>query len=216
MNASRPPAFFKFPENALDWIRDEHDRQLTLLNNFDCLLSRGPFDRIPHEAERLALYLTRDAVMHTQDEEENLFPLMKLRCKAEDEIDALLLHLSWEHNVDRFLTIHTIIDLRNLNAMPRLHQQRELRHRLGKFIETQQRHINQENDSVLPLARRRLTHKDIEDMGRHMIARRNSAKISSNNCDPAAPRVPIRERFSEGYQSIISKCKFARPFVNGN
>ena len=48
---------------------------------------------------------------------------------------------------------------------------------LRTFAEAQRRHIAWENSLVLPLARKRLTAKDLETMGRNMAARRGIAYL---------------------------------------
>lgn len=197
MIASEQPAIDKSHGNALDWIREEHGRQLTLFDNVESFLEREFYDQAVDEAGHLVAYLTHDAVLHMQDEEEDLFPQMRLRCKAEDEIDTILLQLTWEHNLDRFLIIDSVIDLKNIIAVSAPHQLHVLGQRLLKFTEVQRRHIGWENDIVLPLARKRLRREDLKIMADNMTARRNRANALRNTFDRATPHVDSREWISK-------------------
>ena len=63
-------------------------------------------------AKRLLAYLTKDLPLHCQDEEEDLFRMLRLRCRPEDGIDAILAELDRDHATEMFLAHSIAVDLK--------------------------------------------------------------------------------------------------------
>src|SRR5690606_38485682 len=106
------------------------------------------------------------------DEEGELFPLIRLRCRAEDGFDALLAMLQDEHQKDDALAEGLCTGLRHLAAGQRLTDAVAFRQHVAAFTEALRRHLSWENEVLLPLARKRLTAADKQLIGRSMAARR--------------------------------------------
>ena len=156
----------------LEAIRLEHDLQLLLCERLLKLANDQEVGSVAQVAETLLAYLTSDLPLHAMDEEEDLFPLLKLRCHPGDGFDAVLAQLEFEHSVDKVLAHHIVIDLKEIAGARALSSSMRFFADLRSFAECQRRHLAWENGVVLPLAGKRLTPPDLAEMGRNMAARR--------------------------------------------
>lgn len=163
---------FLFP---LDFIRSEHDRQVALYDRLAELANDYQLGPVSKEAETLIAFLTEDLPLHGKDEEEDLFRLLKLRCRPEDGFDGILAQLEFEHSLDTVLAHHIVIDLEAIADRKTLESPMRIFMNLRTFVEAQRRHLAWENGVVLPLAQKRLDPGDLEEMGRNMAARRGMA-----------------------------------------
>ena len=164
----------------LEVIRLEHDRQLLLCERLLQLANDQEVGPVAQVTETLLSYLTSDLPLHAMDEEEDLFPLMKLRCHPGDGFDAVLAKLEFEHSVEKVLAQHIVIDLREIVGARALRSSMRIFADLRCFTECQQRHLAWENGMVLPLADKWLTPADLAEMGRNMAARRGITVIPQN------------------------------------
>lgn len=163
------PEAFRRP---LDVIRLEHERQARLCDRLEALAAESRSAPEAGCVEALLAYLSEDLAWHTEDEERDLFPMLRARCTPEDGIEEILDQLSREHDLDRDLAGFLIGDLEacagRLTPLPPLRFFINAR----AFAETQRRHLGWENGLVLPLARKRLRPDDLDALGRNMAARR--------------------------------------------
>lgn len=163
------PESFRSP---LDVILSAHARQHAISG---WLLEQVDGRRLqPVQAESRALltFLTRDLPLHHQDEEEDLFPLLRSRCRPDDGIDAILAELDRDHAAESFLVRDIAVDLRAIAGGKPPESAARLLASLRLFAEGQRRHLHWENQVVVPLTEKRLTAKDLEALGRKMAARR--------------------------------------------
>ncbi|MGF1627880.1 MAG: hemerythrin domain-containing protein [Kiloniellaceae bacterium] len=161
------PALLSDP---LDFFFAEHYRQRKLCNLMEQLATAAALDA--PVATGILDFLRHDMVLHVQDEEEDLFPLMRLRCAPADEIERVLSALTAEHAGDRHLSglvveglEAALADGRPPSACPRL------REAMVDFVRNQRRHLALENSVVLPLARLRLTADDLVALSARMTRR---------------------------------------------
>ena len=167
--SSLTPGKFLSP---LDAILLEHDRQRAVADWLLELANNQQLGPVLEEAAALLTFLTHDLLLHHKDEEDDLFPMLRLRCKPEDQIDRILAELDRDHAAESFLTrniavdLHVIVDGRNLENPARFLRS------LCVFAEGQRKHLSWENKAVLPLASKRLTPEDLGALGRNMAARR--------------------------------------------
>lgn len=123
--------------------------------------------------EEIHVFLESDLPVHIIDEEDDLFPLLRRRCEADDQIEKVLGLLSGEHAND----MHGASEVKALVAKA-LSENRglasyaEAARIIPSFCHSQKRHIAVENAVVLPIARLRLTARDLRDLGRRLAARR--------------------------------------------
>jgi hypothetical protein len=81
--------------DALDLIAEEHLQAREICALLDRVADRGA--ATPEEAERARAFLGERLELHLADEREDLFPLLRRRCTAEDEIARILDRLEAEH-----------------------------------------------------------------------------------------------------------------------
>ena len=83
--------------SPVDFLFAEHYRQRVVLNHLERVAADLAMPDWTRVAKAILEYLRRDLPYHVQDEERDLFPLMRKRCPSEDRIDAVFRILSAEH-----------------------------------------------------------------------------------------------------------------------
>ncbi len=154
----------------LDYILADHLRQRVL-----CVLCErlADADRIDIELTRETLdYLKNDMVVHVIDEEQDLFPLIRRRAEPGDEIETALGQLSGEHADDEELANKIIAGLELCLPSPDQPLGDDIKAALRSFARNQRLHLALENATVMPLAKIRLTERDLKDLSARMAARR--------------------------------------------
>jgi hemerythrin-like domain-containing protein len=153
----------------LDYIFAEHFRQRVLCNVLE-LIANG--DRPDRRLVAASIkFLRNDFAPHIQDEEQDLFPLLRRRAEPEDRVDQLISQLSEEHASDK-LDVQDIVN--GLQALLRrtVSVQSSFARLLRRFVANERHHLTVENAIILPLARLRLTHDDLLTLGHRMAERR--------------------------------------------
>ncbi len=158
--------------DPLEFIRDDHARQLRMCNLLDAFTEKLELEPVMPLASALLEYLTGDLPLHTEDEEQDLRPVLEQRCEPEDNLDEVLKQLTREHELNRDLVSFMIEDLEALADGRTLSNPVRLMMNVKEFSETQRQHVTWEERVLLPLARQRLTADDLAAIGRNMAARR--------------------------------------------
>jgi hemerythrin-like domain-containing protein len=154
-----PPQLLHDP---LAYIAAEHGGQRALCNLMEDLAGTPDFDReIAHSILR---YLGQDFSRHMRDEENDLFPLLRSRCLPEDEIETMLGRLHAEHKDEHRLAGDLAAQLKELLDRDAPAIDATLRERLFQYARSLRRHLALENSIILPLARARLTSKDLAEL----------------------------------------------------
>tara|TARA_R110000737_G_scaffold176258_1_gene201335 strand:- start:508 stop:1068 length:561 start_codon:yes stop_codon:yes gene_type:complete len=155
----------------LVWFFAEHYRHRSVCKRLRELAKTVAFDE---DALRDVLrFLDSDLPLHIIDEEDDLFPLLRRRCEADDQIEKVLGMLSGEHASD----LHDASAVKSLIVLA-LNDHRgpagyaEAPQIILPFCRSQERHIAVENAVVLPIARARLSETDLRSLGRRLAARR--------------------------------------------
>jgi hemerythrin-like domain-containing protein len=157
----------------LDFFACEHLRQRQMLDHFEEAAVAKTLDR--RLAIEIVNFLRHDLALHYLDEEEGLFPLMRLRCPKEDDIEQVLSALAILRVGSRALLEVVIAGLEAaLVAARPVAPQGSLRQAMVDFARKERRHLVLENCIVLPLARRRLRARDLSGLSAR-IATRHSA-----------------------------------------
>ena len=168
--AAASPALLSAP---LDFFLSGHFRQRQFFDCLDRLAAAADLDR--DLAAEVVVFLRLDMALHVLDEEQGLFPLMRLTCRPEDEIDSVLSALSAERAGYSRLAGQVIAGLEAaLAAAQPLAAQAGLGEAVTDFAGNERRHLARENSVVLPLARLRLKADDLADLSARMIARRGA------------------------------------------
>jgi hemerythrin-like domain-containing protein len=160
--------------NPLDFIAEDHLRERQICADMDQLAGTRPPD-LDMLADILN-FLTEELPMHLADEEQDLFPMMILRCDPDDEIDRVITRLQADH-------VHAKADTGDLTQILRAaHAARipisaSATEKLTNFAGKARRHLILENAIVLPIARKRLKPSDLDTMRANMLARRGLDRI---------------------------------------
>ena len=156
--------------HPLDYILADHLRQRVLCVLCDSIAIDASLD--VEAVSEVVDYLSNDMVVHVIDEEQDLFPLLRRRADPEDDIESVLGRLSGEHAHDETLAREIITGLRDALASPGDTLSARLILSLKQFAHGQRQHLALENATVMPLAKVRLTGKDLKELSGRMAARR--------------------------------------------
>lgn len=154
----------------LDYILADHLRQRVL-----CVLCEqlANTEHLPIAiAEEIIAYLRTDMVVHVVDEEQDLFPLIRRRARGDDDIEAALGQLSGEHAAEEDLAKSITRGLEEALGNPGAGLKGALRQKLREFAHNERQHLALENATVMPIAKARLTERDLKDLAGRMAARR--------------------------------------------
>lgn len=124
------------------------------------------------ESKAATSFLAGELRLHLEDEEQDLFPLLRLRCKEEDDINRLLGRLQDDHRHANFDTPGVLKILRSAASEMTPAACGELR----RFADHARRHLILENAVLIPFARLRLTEADLDMLRASMRQRRGLEK----------------------------------------
>ncbi|WP_417672367.1 hemerythrin domain-containing protein [Roseibium sp.] len=155
----------------IEYLFAEHFRHRTLCNLLDELAVEGQSDQ--EDVTVVVAFLETDFALHVRDEEEDFYPLLRKRMKPEDGIADLLAQLSEDHLSEQSAATEIVDVLRQLPVVAgHIACSRKASDLIERFTKHERRHLTCENAIVLPLARARLSARDMLDLGHSMARRR--------------------------------------------
>lgn len=158
-------------DEPLDYLFAEHWRHRQLCRALADLASAKAAR--PEELRAFADFLTRELTLHAEDEECDLFELLRARAGAEDDLERIFGILTADHAGDRAMAAALCEGLEAAAAASIAPaRQPGLADLIGRFVTHKMRHIALENAIVLPIARLRLTAADLQALASGMKARR--------------------------------------------
>lgn len=160
--------------NPLDFIHEDHLRERQICAMLDRIATAAAAD--PDDLSHVREYLAGELPLHLEDEEEDLFPLLRRACEPEDEIGKAIERLTADHGHAAEDTPRVIADLDALltsGASPGP----EMQARFLRFAAQARRHLILENAIILPFARLRLTGRDLETLCLRMAQRRGLDRL---------------------------------------
>jgi len=167
----------RIPDNLLrdplEFLKADHLRMRRVCDRLEEFVLEPEQGTARDVTEALANYLSEGFLHHIDDEELDLFPRLRIRCKPQDEVDDFLDGLCHDHNAYTSLANGIVQGLRQLLADPSETDVKNLNSLITCFSTTERRHLILEDNIVLPLAKVRLLPEDLEEIGRSMAARRN-------------------------------------------
>ena len=163
------PEAFRHP---LEFIFAEHDRQRIACAALERLAGNLDAADARDNAAFVLGHLETDLPLHIADEERDLFPLLRERCLADDQIEEMLTLLHDEHDEDDGHCVALLGPLREIAGGDRPADAITFVARARAFASFQRRHLGWENGTILPLAERRLNDDDRAALGTAMAARR--------------------------------------------
>lgn len=160
--------------DPIEWFFAEHQRHRQFCDRIQQASMATTYDE---ELIRWLLdFVVRELALHVLDEEEDLFPLMRRRSQPEDDLDKVLDRLQREHAKDltsaAAVRRHLEICLRQQAPIGGNHLRRRA---LEAFAVQERGHLALENAVVLPIARLRLTERDLLDLSSRLAKRRGAA-----------------------------------------
>jgi hemerythrin-like domain-containing protein len=161
--------------DPIDLLRHEHGEFRHVCDLIDRLAQDHYHDRAVADAAIAHSYLSRDLPLHLANEEANLFPLLRRRCRPEDGIDDLQALLSAEHRYVAERSVELLVHLADLAAGKQIAEPMGFILPALAFTESQRRHSAWENATVFRLADKRLSKDDKAGLARDMIERRTLA-----------------------------------------
>lgn len=157
----------------LEYLLVDHLRQRSLCALLELIADADRLDS--RLAGAVADHIAHDLAVHTLDDEEDLYPLVRRRAEPEDRVEAVLGLLSGEHADEDRLAATVVEGLRQAIAVAPASPSEALRARLHLMAERLRRHLTVENALIMPLAETRLTQTDRAGLARRMAARRGFA-----------------------------------------
>ena len=155
--------------NPLVFIHEDHLREREICTVLDRIAGAPVPDR--NDVDGALAFLRNELPLHLEDEEQDLFPLLKRRCGQEDEIDKVIARLESDHqhaDIDTPEVVHILGTL--APGAPALSDAG--RSALRDYAAHARRHLILENAIILPFARVRLTADDLQTLRLRMQARR--------------------------------------------
>lgn len=157
--------------DPIAWFFAEHQRH----RQFCDLMQRASMATTYDETlvRWLLDFIVHDLALHVLDEEEDLFPLMRARAEPEDDVDKVLGRLQDEHAKDLTAAAAVRHHLETcLRQQAPISRNNVRRRALEAFAFQERGHLALENAVVLPLARLRLTERDLLDLSNRLAKRR--------------------------------------------
>ena len=156
-------------------IEADHAQQLAVCDVLDRLVRNPRHGAEGQEIVSVCNYLRTHLPLHIADEEEDLFPLMRRRAAADDDLEQILSQLYLEHQTDRRLNDDLCGDIECLIDGHAFADPARFLMNAFAFSETQRRHLAWENAVVVTRARKCLCNADRAELGRCMAKRRGLA-----------------------------------------
>ena len=155
----------------LDYIFAEHFRQRVLCNAIDEIAGQEQPD--VELIEAVLRFLRVDFAPHMQDEEHDLFPVLRKRAEPGDRLEEVIRQLTQEHAADGLDAKLITEGLEKVLAgKAATGSQSALGKILHRFAENERHHLTLENAIVLPMARALLSSDDLALIAQQMAARR--------------------------------------------
>jgi hemerythrin-like domain-containing protein len=157
-------------DEPIEYLEAEHYRLRAVLSMLERLGSETRSDVRAATAQLVVDFIRSDLALHVTDEEEGLFPLLRMRCEISDGLDRILKRVAGEPA--RSSATCAAVAHRLESARPDQAIDGGLRIAIESFVESQRRLLALEDTSVLPLARQRLTDADQRWLSQHISERR--------------------------------------------
>ncbi|EBA15580.1 hypothetical protein RSK20926_15221 [Roseobacter sp. SK209-2-6] len=174
-----PPTDFALLADPLGFIAEDHLREREICALLDriaaCARAEGSAAPDAQDLDRALAFLQKELPLHLADEEEDLFPLMRRCCEAEDEIGRVIERLLSDHHHALADTPEVIEVLNLLWDRAPLEAEAQL---ISRYASHARRHLILENAVILPIARLRLRADDLDSLRLRMMQRRGLSSLA--------------------------------------
>lgn len=168
------PASLLLSGNPLDFIHEDYQRGRAVCAMLERIAATDDPD--PDEAKQVGVFLRDELPLHLEDEEQDLFPLLRRRCEPEDEIGKAIKRLTADHRHAGKDT-QSVIAILDALATGKGCLSDGSRAMLARYAGRAQRYLTLENAIILPFARLRLTGANLEMLRLRMKQRRGFAPL---------------------------------------
>lgn len=159
----------------LEFLCEDHMRERQVCSLIDSLAASLSFDQ--SAARTVLRFVNEELNLHMRDEAEDLFPLLARRCPAEDGIGRAIARICTDlDEATRLLPGLRTAIARCLDTGSELAT--EDRQLLIRFAGHVRRHLAAENAILLPIARVRLTRRDLQKLSQQMRTRRGLQAVA--------------------------------------
>lgn len=159
--------------DPIDRLEQAHAFHAGLCDMLETIADSLPDEVDPLQCRQALTCLQLELPLHHKDEEVGLFPLLEKRAKPKDRLTEHLAQLSLEHATDESFADELSQELESLSQGDRPANPNMLGYMLRGFFESYRRHLHWENTVLLPLARKRLTGSDLEQLAKTMQRHRS-------------------------------------------
>lgn len=156
----------------LDYIFADHFRQRIICAALKRLAETGRARRV--EADMVTGYLDRDLALHHEDEDVDLFPALRRRALAEDNLGPVLARLSEDHRQSEVMVSAILDALAARLAQDPVKLDSGARRVMQAYAASEHRHLAMENGIVMAIARIRLKPADLKAISHGMRQRRGA------------------------------------------
>lgn len=157
----------------LEFMLADHYRQRAVLTLLDTLSRARASGEVRRRVAQAVLEFFRiDLAHHVEDEQRDLFPLLRRRLPADSPLIGVIDQLQAEHAADARAIEALTAQLAEVAARPSAEMGTGFRIAAGAFVHAQRRHLAWENAVVIPMLRAHLTAADLRELGRRMAQRR--------------------------------------------
>jgi hemerythrin-like domain-containing protein len=165
-------------DNPLDMIYQEHEQQERVCAQLEQIADDLPDQVDGNIVAEVSVYLKQELAVHIRDEEDGLFPLLAKRAMPEDNVGVILAQLQQEHMTDEGYACELSDALEEIARGERPKDPNALGHMLRACFESHRRHLAWENAVVLPLAKKRFTSDDLDELAQVMQKNRDNSKLT--------------------------------------
>ncbi len=165
-------------DSPLDIYYQEHEQQERVFAKLEQIADDLPDSVDGYMVAEVSVYLKQDMAIHIRDEEDGLFPLLSKRALPEDNFGEIIAQLKSEHMTDEGYASELSDALEEIARGERPKDPNALGHMLRACFESHRRHLAWENAVVLPLAKKRLTPDDLDELAQVMQKNRENSKPS--------------------------------------
>lgn len=153
-------------QDAIAHLEVDHALQMELCDVLEHLA-----DGLPHDVDmslaRVAIAILRNGVpQHTAFEEELFFPLLRRRTEGDATFQLILDQLESEHECDESYTEEIAAELERLIETGNARNPEMLGYMLRGYFVSHRRHVEWENATVIPMARRVFSVEDLGELNR--------------------------------------------------
>lgn len=161
---------FALLDEPLEYIFADHFRQRSVIGALRRFASEASAPR--HDADAVIAFMTRDLRWHHEDEDEDLFPLLRRRAVPEDDIGVALARLTADHRDAESMERGIVDALSGQVGKATLRLDKRICEMMTAYAASEHRHLAVENGIILAIARIRLTRSDLQKLSVAMKTRR--------------------------------------------